>query len=275
MTRRYRLTLGMSLFLVGGQVFAQKPTFEVASVKLNTSESGNGSVAPRGDRFLATNVTLEVLVRFAYVAPERRSLYRTIFGLPKWGDVDHFDVEAKAGGDQPISGDRTRIMLQSLLEDRFQLRIHNETRRAPVYSLVLTTKGPKVSPDQSPLKPGQEILQVSSRSDELASLPRGALRMVITPTKTTLTGTAISVPRILSAIAGAADRVIVDETSLQKLIDVQLEFSDQLAPEQPDGVRSVGSSLFAALEEIGLKLTPSTAPMDVLVIDSVQRPTGN
>jgi uncharacterized protein (TIGR03435 family) len=104
---------------------AQKPSFEVASVKPNKSAVFAGTtIGARGDRFDGTNVTLSMLLQFAYQPQDGSPLMRDrIIGVPNWIDADHFDVQAKLEEDaRSIPMERIRLMLQSLLEDRFQLK---------------------------------------------------------------------------------------------------------------------------------------------------------
>jgi uncharacterized protein (TIGR03435 family) len=114
-------------------------------------------------------------------------------------------------------------------------------------------------------------------------LPRGAQRMVTGPTTTVLTGTAISVSNLVALLQSKSDRILIDKTGFTGLLDVQLIFGPDLTvdanragtvePAEP-GADSA-PSLFTAIQDIGLKLEPGKAPLEVLVIDSVQRPPQN
>src|SRR5579863_6783379 len=116
------------LFLiVWAAAWAQKPSFEVASIKLNALGKDGGTIGPRGAALFATNVTLESLLVYAYSSPGGLFLRPQIIGGPAWMDTDHFDIEAKAGGDDRVPNAQMRVMMQSLLEDRFQLKAHRET----------------------------------------------------------------------------------------------------------------------------------------------------
>ncbi len=267
MIRQCIFGAGLLLFVCQGS--AQKPSFEVASIRVNTSGSDGGSMGPRGNRLVAENVTLRNLLTYAYSPANGQFLDEQIIGGPDWARTDHFDIEAKAEGNaRVVPGEQTKAMLQSLLEDRFQLRAHRETRDLPVYNLVLTKNGPKLSADQTPPDPRRSFISFVSEGQQLSPLPRGALRMVTGPSATTVTGTAIIVPRIVMLLQGKSDRIILDKTGFSGLIDVQLEFSQELGPgESP--------SLFTATQQIGLKLEPAKAPLEVVVIDSVQHPSQN
>lgn len=102
--------------------------FEVASIRRNTSGDPQATLAPQsGGRLTATNVTLALLVRFAYDLPKFQ-----VSGGPRWIDADRFDVIAKAEGDPSVQ--QQRLMLRQLLVDRFKLRTHTEARMLPIYA---------------------------------------------------------------------------------------------------------------------------------------------
>jgi uncharacterized protein (TIGR03435 family) len=254
---------------------AQDPPlkFEVASVK-RSAMAGLG-IRPNGDRFVANVMTLHDLIGFAYWPCDGRPLLdNQIAGAPGWVDADRFDIEAKAdGGGQPIPPCEMRLMLQSLLAERFQLKAHFETRELPIFNLVVTKAGKMtLSPDQTPLGPRPPF-------DPSAPPPRGILITKSGPPTTTISGTAIPMDRLVNALLGsspeARDRPLIDRTGLKGLFDVHLEFTNESSraglPSDP-----AGPSLFTAIQEqLGLKFEAAKGPVDVLVIDSVQRPTEN
>jgi uncharacterized protein (TIGR03435 family) len=165
-------------------------------------------------------------------------------------------------------------MMQSLLEDSFQLKAHRETRDLPVYNLVLTKSGPKLSADQTPPDPHKSFISFVNEGSPMSPLPRGAVRMVAGPNTTSLTGTATPLDRIVYLLQSISDRMIVDKTGFTGLIDVQFSFRQDLASE-PSTTGPSAPSLFTAIQEIGLKLEPAKAPLEVLVIDHAQRPPAN
>jgi uncharacterized protein (TIGR03435 family) len=270
--------LGVGLLLLVWRGLGQEPSFEVASVKPNTSGRDGGTIGPKGDRLIATNVALINLLMYAYSPPSGQLLRQQIIGGPDWANTDHFDIQAKPEGNAPVlPNEQTKAMLQSLLEDRFQLKAHRETRDLPVYNLVLVKSGPKLSADQTPPDPRQAFIYFGER---LEPLPRGAMRMFTGPSGTTLTGNAISISQVISLLEGKSDRVIIDKTGFDRLLDVRLEFSEldlrhDLGAAAPDAGTPAFPSLFSAIQELGLKLESAKAPLEVLVIDSVQKPSEN
>jgi uncharacterized protein (TIGR03435 family) len=266
-------TLGLGLLLVISQAPAQKPAFEVTSVKRNMSGLDGGTLGPKGERFIASNVTLKNLLSYAYSPSNAQFLREQIIGAPDWANTDHFDIQAKPAGNAPVlPNEETKAMLQSLLEDRFQLKAHRETRDLPVYNFVLFKSGPKLSADQTPPDPRQGFISFVSSGTPVQPLPRGAMRMITGPSSTILTGTAVSISKLVSLLQGRSDRIIVDKTGFKGLLDFQLEFSENRGGAQ-DATDPALPSLFTAVQESGLKLEPAKAPLEVLVIDSVQRPS--
>ncbi len=262
----------MALFLFVGMVEAQKPGFEAASIKPNMSGQDGGSVGPQGNRFVGTNVPLKTLIHFAFASPGRALLDAQIIGAPDWASTDRFDIQAKVEGDAPaVPVQQMRLMVQGLLEDRFQLKTHRESRVLPVYDLVLSNRGPKLSADQSP--PGPSFIQFSSSGQQLAPLPRGAMRIVTGASGSTLSGNAISVSGLLTLLQGRSDRIILDKTEFTGLFDVHLEFSEPAVNSQAG--ESSFPSLFTAIQDVGMKLESAKAPVEVVVVDSAHRPSGN
>src|SRR5215475_1752939 len=138
--RRIRVALGVVVVAVAvratAQSAAQKPAFEVASVKPNKSGSLSSSSGFQACRYVANNATLKMMITFAYRLPNDPTLLRSdrIIGGPSWIATDHFDVEAKRGSDaESIQMNQFVLMVQSLLEDRFQLRTHWSKQDFPVY----------------------------------------------------------------------------------------------------------------------------------------------
>jgi uncharacterized protein (TIGR03435 family) len=261
------------LFLVVGTVLlAQKPSFEVASVKLNTSGRDGGTLGPRGDMFFATNVPLKSLLVYAFAPPNGLLLRHQIIGAPNWADTDRYDIQAKPEGNtRVIPGEPTKLMVQALLEDRFQLKAHRETRDMPVYHLVLNKRGPKLSADQTPPDPRQGFITFSSSADPAVPLPRGAIRMITESSGTTLLANAIHVSKLVSVLQGQADRMIFDKTGFTALFDVHLEFQSAATAQAAEPT----PSLFTAIQELGFRLEPAKGPLEVVVIDSVEKPSQN
>jgi uncharacterized protein (TIGR03435 family) len=242
-----------------------KPSFEVASVKPNVSGEGYMDGTP-GGRFIATGVPLRMLIIEAYNV---RGVQ--VIGGPNWMNSERWDVEGKPkAGDvaappptvrDPGVTSRESLMLQSLLEDRFQLKSHRETRELPVYELTVAKNGPK--------------LKTST------GVPSGRPRMRMS--RGTLEAYETSLAGVVRFLSNQVDRMLIDRTGLQGLYDINLKWDPEARrPVAPDGAAPGVEptpnqpSIFTAVQEqLGLKLEAAKAPVEVLVIDSVQRPTEN
>jgi uncharacterized protein (TIGR03435 family) len=235
-----------------GCLAAGAQSFDAASIKPSKAAIRGYSIQPLPGRVSAQNVTLRLLISEAYHVYDFQ-----VSGVPKWGDTDRFDVEAKAAGDVPPSKAELRIMLRKLLEDRFSLVVRHETTEMPVYALEIGKGGSKLTPAQHPDAP--EMFRIYQRRQvTAANSPLEAL----TETLTWLLG-----------------KPVLDKTGLRGTFDYKLEWApdevqvqSQEAPPQTDG--SV-PSLTGALQQLGLKLTPRKDAVAEIVVETVERPTSN
>jgi uncharacterized protein (TIGR03435 family) len=267
------LTLGMALVLAAAQAQAQaqKPAFEVASIKSNTREQGPGSLGVFGGRLIATAVTLRPILQLAYRPATGRLLDYQFIGAPDWIDKDRYDIDAKPEGDaRPIPRERLQLLVQSLLEDRFRLKAHRETRELPVYYLFVSKDHPKIqlSTDQTPPKPVE--------APDSGPLPRGTYTSREDASGVTITARAIPISTFVSLLQNRIDRVILDKTNLNGLFDIDLKCSRELRPDGAASPDMAAPSLSTAIQEqLGLKLESSKGPVEILVIDSVGKPSEN
>jgi uncharacterized protein (TIGR03435 family) len=263
----------------------QKPQFEVASVKLNKSGGSPGRLGTEGNRFIAENYPLVLVIQRAYGFPDEWLSREQLTGGPGWILNDRFDIEAKIEGDtRAIPNGQVWLMVQSLLEDRFQLKVHHEVRQLDVFNLVVANGGlkMKLSGDQTPPKSDDEV-----DAFDPASPPRGETSVTHTASgETVLSGAAISIspslevhrphalpPRSLTGLLRQSGRLVIDKTNRKGFFDFRLHF----VPEELLGKPDVsGPTIFTALQEqLGLKLESARGPVEVLVIDSVQKPSEN
>ena len=244
------------------------PRFEVASVKLNTTNDGVVAIQTQKGRFLARGFTLAALIRTAYRVQEFQ-----IIGGPDWINTERFDVEATFPADSGAQAAQTDLMLRALLAERFKLAVHNETRERPVYALVFA---------RADGKPGPE-LQKSTIDCATAKGP-DACGSTVAPGFMRLRGRTIAqFAESLSQLTNTGsslNRMIVDRTGLEGTYNLTLRFTpDNIPPVSVPGVPPVdpnGPSVFTALQEqLGLKLDSSTGKVDVVVVDSAARPTPN
>jgi uncharacterized protein (TIGR03435 family) len=208
------------------QTPAQKPKFEVASIKPDSSGSP-ASAAFLNGRFIATNAPLKVLLGLAYRS-NGRPFYQ-IIGGPNWIASAGYDVDAKTADSRPIAVEQASQIFQSLLEERFRLKVHSETRELPVYHLVVPKSARlKLSEDQTPMPvEGTTEARTLDRSGEP---PRGSYRIVQdrSPGGTlTVRGTAMSSSAVANMIERFVSRPVRDETGLKGLFDLELQFVRQ------------------------------------------------
>ena len=250
---------------------SSRPQFEVASVKPNNSGSFSSRSSTDGDSgyFRAVNVTLKSLTLSAY-----RLFDFQLVGGPDWITTARFDIEAKVDRaalplpktTPPGQPDVMSLMVQSLLQERFQLKTHLETRELPVFTLTVAKNGTKLTSTVEG-RPGP------------GGLNAGSSRSSSTAAGTEMSGSGITISRLINMLAGQAGRPIIDKTNLTGQYDVILKFApvqNVIATSGEPGAEPSGSSLFTALQEqLGLKLESSKGPVEVLVIESVSKPTEN
>jgi len=270
-----------------------RQTFEVASVKPNKSGEPRVMVrAEPGGRFTATNVTLRVLIRNAYGITEDSR----IVDAPGWIGVERFDVAAKAPADVPpmIPGQAAtgpmNLMLQTLLEDRFQLRLHRESRELSVYVLVFSTNDQKRGPRLTPTTVDCAAI-LAKLYPTTGPAPQSPPFVPGQPPPCGSTGgpgqilaQGMTMAQLASNLSSRVNRVVVDKTGMTGNFDLNLEWTpDQFqgagplgafpgAP--PRGSDTQGPSIYTALQEqLGLKLESTREAVDVLVVDRVEPPT--
>jgi uncharacterized protein (TIGR03435 family) len=253
--------------LVGGVVAvaaqSPQPAFDVVSIKRNVS--GSFPISPQarpGGSFVSTNSTLESVVRFAYNLPDYR-----IVGGPAWVRADRFDIEARAG--QDVASEGLRLMVQALLKERFQLVVRREPREMPIYALRRARNDKQLGPNLRQSIPDCALPTGRGETLDERRTPNGAVA-----TRRTCASMAALVASLSNALQGPVD----DGTALTGLWDYELSFTGERR-RSADSVAVAGDAndapaLFTALQEqLGLKLEPTRGAVEVLVIESVERPT--
>ncbi len=238
--------------LLATPLLAADARFEVSSIKPNTSGAFASRFTAAHGTLSGTNVVLKLLIGMAYGVDGF-----LIEGAPGWMNTERFDIQAKAGSD--ATREEMMPMLRALLEDRFQLKAHRETKEAPIFVLAVAKSGPKFAK----LKEGR-CPPADPKSPPCGVIGSGANGMNRTMDSL---GTGMAVwARTLSLVLG---RTVVDETGLEGAFDaMHLEY----APENTDG----SPSIFTAVQEqLGLKLEAGKGPVDSLVIERIEKPSGN
>ncbi len=244
--------------IAASAVFAQVQApaeFEVASIKPNRANDRivTISVGP-GGRFAARGYTLQLLIQRAYGV-----MGWNISGVPRWIDADRYDISATAKVAGNLTEAQLRPMLQSLLAERFKLRLHKGSKAMAGYALVAGKGGPKV----------KAAVDGEEHSDSFRMGAAG------------LSGQGITMEDLARYVAGKLGLVAVDRTGLKGVYDLNVEWraeTDQSAVGLPavDSREVLQAAVFAALEDqLGLKLTPQKITVQMLVIDNVERASEN
>jgi uncharacterized protein (TIGR03435 family) len=239
--------------------------FDVASVRQNP-EPGflRFSILP-GGRLIVQGHTLATIIRHAFNVSEVH-----ISAMPPWATVERYDITATARSGVDTSSRAVMAMLRNLLVTRFALKWDVETREMPIYTLAFSRNDRRLGAglrqsdnDCSAFVPGR------SEAPEATAGPGCAI--TFSGTRFQLRGR--SLPQLASDLQVFTDRPVIDGTGLGGRYDVELSFTYQPkgspVVDEPNGV-----SLFTAVQEqLGLKLEPARGPVEVLVIESVERPT--
>jgi uncharacterized protein (TIGR03435 family) len=240
------------------------PQFDVAAIRVHNPEPHeHNSIwsAPSDSHFKAENVSLSMLIHWAFNIPESR-----IMGESGWINSTHFNIDAVADSSvdaamRSLTSEAARLqkqkMVQALLADRFKLVTHTETRQLPIYALVVAKGGPKLGRTQSngtTINHGRDHIEVHSSN---------------------------SVAVLAEELSKEVGRDVVDKTGIEGRYNLKLQWTpDDRATPAAGGSASPasdsGPSIFTALDEqLGLKLDPQKGPVEVLVIDHAEMPSAN
>jgi uncharacterized protein (TIGR03435 family) len=253
---------------------AQQPqalSFDVTSVKPNRTgdRSSRFQLLP-GGRFVATNTTVRALLQAAY---RFDFLPFQVIGGPPWLDSERFDVEGRsAASPSPADVD---VMVRSLLATRFKMVFGKETREMPVYHLVVARgdgrAGPQLRTSSKPCD--RSPVGVNLPTPDPNALPRCGARFARATLGQRIEGVGATLDDLAQRLSAPAQRIVVDRTRLEGPFDFELEFT-------PDNNQTAGADtglpLFTALQEqLGLRLESARGTVDVLVIQSAERPEEN
>jgi len=232
------------------------PVFDVASIRPSRPDE-RLEIFVRGRQFVTTASTLYDLITLAYAIHARQ-----VVGGPSWMETEKYDVTAEPDSEIRPAGQQLRLMVQKLLADRFRLAFHRDKKDMSAFTIILANTGIKIaaSPNQT-ANAGVGFQGAGSmivKSATIADFANFMQRYVL-------------------------DRPVVDETHLTTKYDFNLkwaanetQFQGRALASEPAQGTADASDLFTAIQEqLGLKMESSKGPVDVLVIDSVQKPTEN
>jgi bla regulator protein blaR1 len=237
-------------------------SFDVATIKPNAESDNRVMIGLQpGGRFTASGINVKHLIGQAYDVRDFQ-----ISGGPGWISSDRWEINAKAEGlPDRVPPGALRPYLKSLLEDRFKLRTHTETKEMPVYALVIAKNGPKLNAAQDGSGPGPMIRMGRGQFD----------------------GKRMAMSMLVNQLAQQLGRTVIDKTGLTDQYDIVLNWTPEPGqgggpfggPPPPYAIQaadSSGPSIFTALQEqLGLRLESQKGPVPILVIDSIEKPSEN
>lgn len=272
------LPLGLLLNAQAPANNEKAPAFEVASVKVNKSGEGWSLPFQPGGRVTQTNRTLRQMILFAYSFSPPPGITDGWFqdfqlvGGPAWAASDRFDIVAKMEGNPPrdrATDDLARLMLRTLLADRFQLRLNTETRELAVYALVLARSDGALGPRLRRQTFDCDNAPSPTSLPEPGGPPRRPCGHLGHPHPTSLSYQGVGIERVAIGLSPTVGRVVIDRTGLRGRFDVDLDWGPALgAPAE-----SAPSIFTAVQEQLGLKLESQRGPVEVLVIQHAECPT--
>jgi uncharacterized protein (TIGR03435 family) len=241
--------------MIWGQSTPTTPRFDLAAIKpSDPARPARMNIDPGGTLTVVNQPLLKVIT---YVFDVRSS---QVVGGPSWVHTDRYDITAKASPDDAAGprGASGRERIRSLLTDRFGLVVHRETKMENVYRMVVAKGGARMRAVETP----------------------GKQRGIYGEGRGHLQGFAATTAMLARELAGITQRVVIDDTNLTGMFDWTLQWAtetdDLQAPFGPEIDATAGPTVLTALkEQLGLKLEPAKAPVDLIVVDHVSRPTAN
>jgi uncharacterized protein (TIGR03435 family) len=258
---RIAITLGAGC-VISVTLAAQQsaPTFEVASVRRNVTNAPGRSVQASPTTLTIINVPVRMLLRDALKLQDAQ-----IIGGPDWVAAERYDITAKFNEKVRPQVDQ---ILEAVLKDRFKLMYHKETRVLPVYALVRSnssTLGPNIR--ATVVDCGARA--AANRAGRGTGADCGFDRSAVS-----LRATGMDLASVAATLSQIAGRIVVDKTDLTGQYELELKWADFSAA-SADALADGGSLFTAVQEQLGLKLQSDRAPVEVVVIDSAERPTPN
>jgi uncharacterized protein (TIGR03435 family) len=288
---RHYLKIGIGLLLMAafsapavlghGQSSTGPSGFEVASIRPTSSTDGRAFVQATPGRLAMTNLALRRLILIAYNIQDDQ-----LVGELGSADSVHYDIQAKVDGNPSVE-QMEGPMMRSLLQERFRLMLHRETRQISVYKLSVTKGGPRLQPS----KAGSCTPYATDSPPPTATTGEPGpnycgLHAAVNGLNRTLDGKGVTMATLAKNLSrsytAALGRDVIDGTGLAGIFDIHLEWTMDPPTTVSDDAGNLtapdsrGESIFTALQEqLGLRLEPAKDAVEVLVIDHIERPTGN
>jgi uncharacterized protein (TIGR03435 family) len=242
------------------------PEFEVASIKPNNGiDEKPGMQVRYGGHVTIHAMTVRTLIGAAYDIDESFQ----VSGGPRWTETELYDIVAQAPPNVSTESlEWWRPRLQSLLADRFRLALHRETKELPVYELAAAKSGIKIAP----LKAGACIVADPQKPKQVRpGEPPPRFCNNLRYTRGGIEAIGVDMTRLANTLAAILNRTVINKTGFTGIFDLDLEY----APLE-DTAGTTRPSIFTALQEqLGLRLESAKGPVEVLVVDHVERPSDN
>jgi uncharacterized protein (TIGR03435 family) len=296
------LAFASSIAAVSAQVspaVSPPPPFEVASVKPNVSSEKNAFIQlQQGGRLVVRNIPLKTIITWAY---QLRQDDERLVGSPDWIQAEKFDIDAKApegvalgtigrvGGPSP-----GLLILRAILAERFQLKMRTETREMPIYALVTANQDGRLGPKLTRSDTDCEQVRADRRAGRatFSPAPPGSVPLcAYTMFNNRIAYGDQPLAELADYLSGRMQRLVVDRTGLTGRFDFEVIWTPDQPPPADAPERIVvggaeidltggvkydpnGPALLTALrEQLGLKIESTRGPVDVFVIERVERPT--
>jgi uncharacterized protein (TIGR03435 family) len=254
-----------------------------ATIKLSTGTSSSVSMLPR--ELIVKNISLRNMIRMAYHVRDFQ-----ITGGPAWIDSDRYDMEVKMGSDWTIESREQMLgpILQQLLKEKFKLNVRRETKELPVYSLTISKYGHRLPPSKAHctnFQWGRYAIPPGKQPPDYCGAVEAGPNLRLNHT---LDAVGMKTSDLTTLLSRELDRDVIDKTGLTGLFDVHLEWNreatarsigpegrvdpSKLAPSTDDE----SPSIFTAIEDqLGLKIDSIRGPVQIIVIDRVEKPAAN
>ena len=268
---RSLLALPLNLILIAHLAAQSPPQFEVASIKANNSGAAAFSIIPLpGGKLNANNISLKRLIAVAYSVTD----FQVAGNLP-WLESARWNMEARAPG--PSGLPQLRLMLRALLEDRFQLKFHRETREQKTYTLTQVkpgVSGPGLAEDPR----GECAAETTAQP----ALTNGTACGIVNMGPGRITGQRGRISQLCDRLSALFGITVVDKTGLQGFYNITMTWAPDpeteftLTGAHPPASDAPGPSVFTAVQEqLGLKLTAGRGPVEMIVVDSAEKASAN
>jgi uncharacterized protein (TIGR03435 family) len=242
------------------------PEWDVAVLKPHAVDDNSMMWQMTTDSVILKNLPLEQMICSAWdLKPYQVS------GLSGWMKDTGYDLTAKVSSDdvavyKKLSVAQRREMLQKLLDERFQLKVHMETKTLPVYDLVVDKGGSKLKVTTALEPPSEEEAKANPDKYKKGFMTMGPGRYE---------GTGVPVRSLASQLANAVEKPVHDATGLTGLYDITLHYRPEETAPDNGGDADAPSVFLAVQEQLGLKMLPGKGPVETLVVDAAQKPEAN